>query len=401
MSMEDVKMIEQSPDRPNLLYLVEYLDKSDGLEVQFGKLIKELKASGVKTPRTVIYCQTRKQCSILYRMFQVYLGGKFFHGAAIPQNRLVEMYHSGTPDTVKQHICKSMATTESHLRVLISTRAFGMGVNCKEVRRVIHFGPSKSIEMYVQECGRAGRNGLPSTCILLYNGLLSYLCDNDMKQYLQLDGCRRKWMMSHFGCEVDHSHDLELHECFDYCHTKWNCGTCGDVWSLQLNEYIEDPPEMVIGKVDHPTSQLSRVVTTAYRDLLRQKLWAFREQMLRKVNVATMVSCPNVLLEFNAYHIEQVVENCSHLFTLDNILCNVEIWRNCYAVGIQRLLKETFRDISVEELDESFDMDNTEYSDWGNVRDDSSLLSMFDTHDMEFYDFLMESYDTNASESSM
>ena len=222
-----------------------------------------------------------------------------------------------------------------------------------------------------------------------------------MKQYLQLDGCRRKWMMSHFGCEVDHSHDLELHECCDYCHTKCNCGTCGDVWSLQLNEYIEDPPEMVIGKVDHPTSQLSRVVTTAYRDLLRQKLWAFREQMLRKVNVATMVSCPNVLLEFNAYHIEQVVENCSHLFTLDNILCNVEIWRNCYAVGIQRLLKETFRDISVEELDESFDMDNTEYSDWGNVRDDSSLLSMFDTHDMEFYDFLMESYDTNASESSM
>lgn len=123
--------------------------------------------------------------------------------------------------------------------------------------------------------------------------------------------------------------------------------------------------------------------------------------MLRKVNVATMVSCPNVLLEFNAYHIEQVVENCSHLFTSDNILCNVQIWRICYAVGIQRLLKETFRDISVEELDESFDMDNTEYSDWGNVRDDSSLLSMFDTHDMEFYDFLMESYDTNASESSM
>lgn len=99
-----------------------------------------------------------------------------------------------------------MATLESHMRVLICTIAFGMGVNCKGVRKVIHFGPSKSVEMYVQECGRAGRDGLPSTCILLYNGLLSYLCDNDMKQYLQLDGCRRKWLMSHFGCEVDHSY---------------------------------------------------------------------------------------------------------------------------------------------------------------------------------------------------
>lgn len=194
---------------------------------------------------------------------------------------------------------------------------------------------------------------------------------------------------------------IELHECCDFCHTKCNCGTCENVWSLQLNEYIEDPPEMVIGKVDQPRSQLSRAVTTADRELLRQKLWSFRRQMFRKVNVATMVSCPNILLEFNAYHIEQVVENCSRLFTLENILCHVEIWRHCYAAGIQRLIKETFGDITVEEPEESFDMDTTEYSDWGHVRDDSSLLSMFDTHDMEHYDFLMESQETNASESSM
>ena len=105
------------------------------------------------------------------------MGNKLFQERKSPRNRIVEMYHAGTPETVKDHILQNMAKNDGHLRVLISTIAFGMGVNCRHVRRIVHFGPSKSIEMYVQECGRAGRDNLPSTCILLYNGLLSANCD--------------------------------------------------------------------------------------------------------------------------------------------------------------------------------------------------------------------------------
>lgn len=60
LSPESMKMVEQSPDRPNPLYTLQYLDKSQGLEIQFGNLIEELKEKGAEIPGTIIYCQTRK-----------------------------------------------------------------------------------------------------------------------------------------------------------------------------------------------------------------------------------------------------------------------------------------------------------------------------------------------------
>ncbi len=173
----------------NLMYILSYMDKQRSLKDVFIKLITELRTVLCKTERTLIYCQTRKQCSLLFRMFEINLGKNMYNGAALPPNRLVEMFHAGTPQSVKDHVIKNMTATESHLRVLIAIVAFGMGVNCKEVRRAIHFGPSKNLEQYVQESGRAGRDGKSSTCTILYNGLLAAYCEKDMKEFLQSDRC--------------------------------------------------------------------------------------------------------------------------------------------------------------------------------------------------------------------
>ena len=86
------------------------------------------------------------------------------------------MYHAETPEPIKKHISKDMSKEDGHIRVLFSTIAFGMGIDCKQISRIAHFGPSKNIECYVQESGRAGRDGCKSKCILLLNGLLSTHC---------------------------------------------------------------------------------------------------------------------------------------------------------------------------------------------------------------------------------
>ena len=133
-----------------------------------------------------------------------------------------------------------MTIAGSHLQVLIATIAFGMGVNCKGVRRVIHFGPSKNIEQYVQESGRAERDGEDSTCIILYNGLLSANCEKEMKEYLQSERCRRQELMRNFATYYSNE-TTPSHKCCDICAKKCDCASpdCRKHWSLLSDNSAE------------------------------------------------------------------------------------------------------------------------------------------------------------------
>ena len=394
---DDIKFIEQSPNRPNLKYSVQYLDKNEALQTAFSALIGDLKNQGAKTPRTLLYCQTRKQCQILFRVFEVFLGKNIYHGESKPQNRIVEMYHAGTPSRVKGHIVGNMADEDGHLRVLVSTIAFGMGVNCKKVRRIIHFGPSKSVEMYVQECGRAGRDGLPSTCVLLYNGLLSTHCEKAMKEYLSSSECRRKWLMSHFGFSNELQSGGYAHSCCDVCAAACVCGSevCPDLWNPCRDSDM--PQEMSIGQSDREggnTATQTRTVSSKDKSLLQSKLLELHTNLSKQVEVQTMVSCPNVLLEFNSFHVKQIVRNCHVLFSLRDVMDVVEIWRKQYAIAVMHVIAEVFGDIDTSELP-AVDISGAEQCrdesvrpDWAQVRDDSSLLFMLDTRDLEGVSFL-------------
>ena len=108
------------------------------------------------------------------------------------------MYLSCTENVVKDEILH-LFTTESPLRIVVCTVAFGMGVNLPDIRQVIHFGSPANIESYIQETGRAGRDHQLSLAVLVKKPKAGGYIDKDMVEYINNQSeCRRDNLFSKF-----------------------------------------------------------------------------------------------------------------------------------------------------------------------------------------------------------
>ena len=87
------------------------------------------------------------------------------------QFRMVEMFTRASTKEMKDKVLKSFINKDSKLRLVVATTAFSMGIDCPNICNVVHFGVPETIEQYVQEAGRAGQDGEPSTALLLYGSL--------------------------------------------------------------------------------------------------------------------------------------------------------------------------------------------------------------------------------------
>ena len=301
---------------------------------------------------------------------------------------MVEMYHAGTPDSVKNHILSDITSADGYIRILICTIAFGMGVNCQDITRIIHFGGSKCIESYLQECGRAGRKGQLSTCILYYNGLLMKYSADDMKNYAASKICRRKEISSVFPhSKTDFT--ISGCKCCDICAITCQCKESSCL------RHLCDPSKTV----NHPNPSRERQVSKESKKALHEKLESYRQSLIpANLDNVKPVSFPTMFLEFGHVQIRQVLDNCHLLFDFQDIKRYIEIWRNVYANNILVALHEVFNDfpLNVSELRLIMDEENKIVNmDWVEIRDDSLMMDFQNSVLLENADMTIDDMDTS------
>lgn len=153
LGLEDPLVVRGSFERPNLAFSVELLQGDRARARRVAELIAQ---SGVDTGagRAVIYAATRKRVAALSRALRK-------AGVA------AGYYHAGRSDSARENA--QAAYDEGRRPVLVATTAFGMGVDHPDVRLVVHAEAPGTLEGYYQQAGRAGRDGAPARCVLLYS----------------------------------------------------------------------------------------------------------------------------------------------------------------------------------------------------------------------------------------
>ena len=200
-------------DRPNLSFSVVRTPKRMDYVVDYVR--RHSHENGI------IYCSTRKDVERVYDNLT---------RAGIQTG----YYHAGLSDEMRKDMQNKYAFDQ--LQVMVATNAFGMGIDKSNVRYVLHYQMPRNMESYYQEAGRAGRDGAPAECILLYSGqdvrVHKYLIEQghlepqreqvelrklqSMIDYCFCSTCLRKYMLAYFGDIVPW---LECSNCSS-CNTK-------------------------------------------------------------------------------------------------------------------------------------------------------------------------------------
>jgi ATP-dependent DNA helicase RecQ len=218
LGLRDPALVRGDFRRANLAFSVRHVRTDDE---RLAATIDALERAGMRgrtgNGRAIIYCSTRKKTEAVAGELRAagFAAGHYHAGrTALARDRMHDAFSLG------------------RTRVLVATSAFGMGVDYPDVRLTIHFQTPGSIEAYYQEAGRAGRDGLPSACLMLFgpgdlvtqrrlgerdgslDARLEYAL-REIERYAQARQCRQQILCGHFTGTDEHAACGTCDACID------------------------------------------------------------------------------------------------------------------------------------------------------------------------------------------
>jgi len=265
--------------------------------------------------KTVIYCRTYKECSRLYLLFL-----DIFGQTLNLENRIFDMVHSSTSQEIKEYVESSLCNPESKLKVVFATKLLGLGIDIY-CNTIVHYGPPNSMDDYLQQIGRAGRNGEQSHAILLYNRNQLRNVEQSVMNLLKNPNlqCLRKIALNDFA--KGDNEPLTPHSCCITCAKTCCCDECPLFFSpYELYEKASDDDEDEV---------LKRPVDEQVTLNVKMSLYELKDKLDKSMlHDGSSYSKPEILHGLSLDMIDNIVSKLDYIFSVDDLVtqCDFSVY---------------------------------------------------------------------------